>query len=546
MTNHQDRPDPSKSTTITLRSISVTKTFIPKNHRAHHQLESFPSKLELAMSEFFDACSALESVASSAQPPFSPENVTDWEQNISDIDSRIERLATEEAQLRKSKAIFYRLVNQSTLHAPITRLPYETLSHIFSLVVGYPACIISGYKRDLLLDIQQVCMKWRQTAIGNPYLWSHIDLRVGYTASPSPHMARRFQTSLNYSRGMTIQLHIDSPPFARESDLSEYISILKPHVKSLGCLEIAGSSCDTWARDIFQLCVEYGTPSSLETCILKSPGGVVAPGGSFNGLVDLSLSGRLSERQPDFCERSLAETLYNTPNLHTLRLINLWLCNRGDKLVEKIHLPCLRVLQLYDLSGPALELVHLLHPGSIELDVILGFSITCALSRLSALAPLLARSNVVSLTLHIYQRNQNIGLGRFLASTPRLRSLVLSNGDSIMSDMSRINQLEEFLRAEDSNTAQVQHLRSLCLINYALCSSDMDRLKHIVAATDLSLIGFSSCLWSSVSFPNSPRNPMQRDFKEWLESRIGEVVIHEKRIDMFNGEDVFLERFRRA
>ncbi|QRV90627.1 hypothetical protein RhiJN_18645 [Ceratobasidium sp. AG-Ba] len=358
-------------------------------------------------------------------------------------------------------------------------------------------------------------------------------------------MSQRFQMFLDNSHGVAIHLHI-LIKLNFHGAAKEITSILKPYIRSLRSLDVYDPGSSYWINDLVQLCIESGTSSSLKTYKLQSYAQpVVVPGSLFSGLVNLSLSSITGTG--DVSQTELAETLSGAPNLRMLQLSKIYLYSpEGNGPVKAIHLPCLRILQLYDIHGPAKDFVPSLHPGGLELDVRLGFLATHVTHRWSS-ASLLARSNVISLTFHVNPCARDFGLEEVISCTPRLRSLILVAQGGVKYRVSRIGQLGMFLRAEGSNTSRLPHLLSLCFIGHPVYSDDIDWLKYIVNVTKVRLIGFLSCKFAEVRQVAELCTTMPMSFEEWLEAHVDRVVIDE--VPMYqvtDGTAAVVEQFRRV
>ena len=83
--------------------------------------------------------------------------------------------------------------------APISSLPPEVFATIFSFV-RLPDCILAEPDQLACIRISHICHQWREIALNQPLLWSHIDF-TAVTAAGAAEML---------SRARTVPLHLEA------------------------------------------------------------------------------------------------------------------------------------------------------------------------------------------------------------------------------------------------------------------------------------------------------------------------------------------------
>lgn len=101
---------------------------------------------------------------------------------LSDVDKSLSSLDLGVLHLQSAQNTLRNLRNQSSVLAPVNRLPVELLTRIFTLTTS---CVFSVFvsnrkaNRLTIGSISSVCSYWRKVVLGANSLWCHIDLTVG-------------------------------------------------------------------------------------------------------------------------------------------------------------------------------------------------------------------------------------------------------------------------------------------------------------------------------------------------------------------------------
>ncbi|KAG8719265.1 hypothetical protein FRC09_011391 [Ceratobasidium sp. 395] len=380
------------------------------------------SHLKDAAAGFFDACLALKKVAVQSRP--SHANQVILESVIDDVQSRMDSIEAVEGWMRESRAALNALLNHSTSCVPINRLPPEILGRIFAIVVGSTPCCMINDEQDALLDIPLVCTRWYQVATNTRSLWSHVDIYYR-PKDPDSNLVRLW---LERSHGVPLHIHLSSHSFQPSTTILDLVPILQPYSASTSSLLISEVN-NSEARALFALYLGDTGPGALSTLDVShvwGPGATLAwPTYPIPGLTSLELCNLGDLTCPALDE--LANILFGSPHLHTLRLTKLrnFTVRPGHQLdYYTISLPHLRLLEFAVSGRNALAaLLAMIYPGKLELHVRLDIQaigkdpVPCA-TRL-----FLARSNVVSLTLSCVNPGIVSDIQSFFACVPGLRAL---------------------------------------------------------------------------------------------------------------------------
>jgi hypothetical protein len=97
-----------------------------------------------------------------------------WERLQQKIDAEVESL---EESIQALKESIRTLKLRRNAHSPISSLPPEVFATIFSFAC-LPGIPSPGGKRDhnlARIHVSHVCHQWREIALNQPLLWSHVD-----------------------------------------------------------------------------------------------------------------------------------------------------------------------------------------------------------------------------------------------------------------------------------------------------------------------------------------------------------------------------------
>ncbi|KAG8774439.1 hypothetical protein FRC12_001975 [Ceratobasidium sp. 428] len=410
--------------------------------------------LEKATSDFLHACATLTLVAIPSLTS-TPGRLA-FENNVESILSSVDTASLVEDRVCESRFILKKLLNMSTTRVPAHKLPVETLSYIFSIVVASSPCHPTDKQRDTLLDIPQVCMSWNRVAVDTPSLWSHIDLDLSrFSVATALERARIWLKRCNY---MPIHLHLNgSSGGVSQNDLSDILAVLEPHAGSL-CSLVFTSYCH----------------DSLVRALL----------GFVSGPLRILV---ISAVTATFSQRDLSSRAIDSSQIHS-----------------DIPLPLLRFLEISSVRrNKAIELLSKLVPGVLELDVRLDAEYFKDDRFNSPSHLFLARSNVVSLAIYrsfLYDyADQSL---TYLASVPHLRVLQLGS----------INLVPSFARAlgvtlNGEPYLKLPCLRSLCFVQWcAIGSWAIDAVEQIAGRIKLQSLAFRSCRFLPTFTPPINRN----------------------------------------
>ncbi|KAG8781545.1 hypothetical protein FRC12_021785 [Ceratobasidium sp. 428] len=443
------------------------------------------SCLKDAAAGFLKACLALKKVAVHSRP--SHPNQIILESMIDDVQSKIESIETVERWMHASRAALNALLNHSTSRVPINKLPPEILGRIFAIIVGSTSCYMTNDGRNALLDIPLVCARWYQVATNTRPLWSHIDIYCR-PKDPDSNLVRLW---LQRSHGVPLHIHLSSYSFQPATTILDLVPILQPYSASTNSLLISGAN-DSEARALFALYLGDSGPRALSTLdvsnVWDSEATLPWPTYPIPGLTSLELCNLGDLTCPNLDE--LVHILSGSPRLHTLRLAKLsnFAVRPGRQQdYRTISLPHLKLLEIMVSGRNALAaLLAMIHPGKLELHVRLGIQVIGEDPVPRAARLLLARSNVVSLTLSCIDSGFVPDIQSFFPCVPGLRALRIDRLD---------REAETFLEAlaEYSTLQPLSSLQLLCLSGGEVNSRLMSRVKSIVGARQLRSLLFWSC-----------------------------------------------------
>ncbi|KAG8767517.1 hypothetical protein FRC12_006201 [Ceratobasidium sp. 428] len=152
-----------------------------QHQAARQRLQSVRMRLSDAIIDYNDACRFLEDTCSIAPLASLPRSF-ELEQTLLTIEKERLQLSLDESSTRKSRDILNDIHHRSRMTAPIYSLPSELLSRIFSEAACHCTASAGDFETVLpVLDpmvISAVCRQWRQHAINQQSLWTHLDLKA--------------------------------------------------------------------------------------------------------------------------------------------------------------------------------------------------------------------------------------------------------------------------------------------------------------------------------------------------------------------------------
>ncbi|KAG8771984.1 hypothetical protein FRC12_003307 [Ceratobasidium sp. 428] len=415
-------------------------------------------QLEKAAQAFFDASIKLRAAVS--QHFIVPNRDSAFEDLISKIQSQMTLNNSIETQLTASRAVINSTRNMSPVFVPISILPPELFSRIFTFAIASTYQPLGYYGRDPLLAISVVSTRWRQLATGTRSLWSHINLLTPSSTISSSDRIAAARLWLERSQGTPLHLYIDlSYPMVNQHYLSQLFCELRPHITYLSSLVFPGTVKET-VGPFLKFLSDHGVSGSLKSLMIDSNrfGEDQArqswPTTYLRGLVDLQLSNLPRSISPTFQE--LYTTLSGSPTLSTLRLRDM---DIPPGQAPAISLPELRLLDITGLNRLSLfGLLNMLSLGGLELDFRFSLKGLTDRDTTDVILPFCRRSNIASL----YLFNTNEGLdGRvisLLSHIPFVRVLVLDNDH----DDFHVGNIIDTNSNEKS--ARCPKLQTLCII----------------------------------------------------------------------------------
>ncbi|QRV79010.1 pyrolysin [Ceratobasidium sp. AG-Ba] len=138
-------------------------------------LQQWMSSLTHLTTAAFDFLNTCHIISKEVAQTFLPPDQAILNDMIAGVKSRIESISVVEKRMQESRAVLNALLNTSTLHVPINKLPPELLSRVFSIAVASSSCHIQAARIDALVNIPLVCSRWYQVATNDGSLWAHID-----------------------------------------------------------------------------------------------------------------------------------------------------------------------------------------------------------------------------------------------------------------------------------------------------------------------------------------------------------------------------------
>ncbi|KAG9082793.1 hypothetical protein FRC07_014106, partial [Ceratobasidium sp. 392] len=292
------------------------------------------------------------------------------------IQSRLDSLDIAEGHISKSRIVLRRMLNRSTELVPISRLPSELLSRVFEFISA-PYYLDNHYDTspNPLVVISSVCAQWREAAIQNASLWSHVDLNANFTDGEQPQykIARLW---MERARGTPLHVHLTHGKKRNRERLPDLVSTIVPYANHVSSLRAAGF----WIEDIFQIINDIRTAQSTDDLIATVIIEAISLGTTmvtnllnwptilFKNLFELQLIEIPTDLSPTLYD--IATILSGCPTLHTFRIHRTTIRGDDNRIYPLITLPYLRRLHMqYFWENGSPTLLSLLRPGDLELHL---------------------------------------------------------------------------------------------------------------------------------------------------------------------------------
>ncbi|KAF8608711.1 hypothetical protein BDV93DRAFT_206227 [Ceratobasidium sp. AG-I] len=359
-------------------------------------------------------------------------------QVLSGVDKSLSSLEAGALELQNAQRALRHLRNQSTLLAPINRLPAETLTRIFTLATSCVFSVSVSHRKASRLtigSISSVCSHWRKVALGASSLWCHIDLTVG----KSLDRPLVFYATKSLERAGTLPLHVHVEGGHKIKPAAQrIIKTLLPYRNRISSLhlELDVSIARTIISGLFE---NSGWSSVRELHIhddsralsrIADTGGFLfdaAPGlsGFLESLTTLHLCGPMLDASScafhgltelvldpvyDFAWKcsDLNQALASCPNLRSLTLIDLnFLADEHNTEgpfnvlpMPTVHLKCLEILDLRGNNlGRTILILHWIDTGSSALSLSLTINNDESMDELFKLQTFVHQSRVIRFCL---------------------------------------------------------------------------------------------------------------------------------------------------
>ncbi|KAG8796313.1 hypothetical protein FRC12_000728 [Ceratobasidium sp. 428] len=417
------------------------------------------------------------------------------EEALSQLRNDVEILSSMGENIINCQAVIHRATNTSMALVPISGLPLEIVSQIFTLAAMPLACADRSRKslqRHPLVTIPSVCTRWRELAISTRSLWSRIYMDEDFVSNASNIGLRQWlELWLDRSDGAPLSLRFEKDNSWRV-DVDQIVSFLLPHISNVTSLMFYKS---------------------------RIPLGLIWPIDALRGLHTLTLCGIPASIGPNFDD--LGQILLNNPVPHTLRIQQHSSILFRNKNHPKISLPCLRTLELDFNAYVALEqLLSILDSGTNELDFVLSLPVSIGLECVQEILAFIGRTNVTRLNLKNIRPEYVAQLPAYLDSLPHLRVLCLS-----CTRNSNCASLEALTMTNgDELCARRPNLRSLSLSNMVIDLDAQSQLKRIVEVHHLSRL----ILGRGTVFRAGPGGTSNnKTLLNWLRQRVAIVICEE-------------------
>ncbi|KAG8736683.1 hypothetical protein FRC10_009046 [Ceratobasidium sp. 414] len=474
-------------------------------------------RLAATVKDYADACSSLISVCS--QPAERHLNNSTLNRTLVSLGDELPSLVQYETQLLAARAKLSALRNQSASLSPISTLPPEILSRIFTQ--SSLSCVHgdSSHKNHQFLCpvvFASVSTSWRRTALVTGRLWSHIDLAPN--SNPAYRLYKRAVIWLDRVNDAPLHIHIHERACAKDEDIAQLVKFLSPHMKRL-CTLYIDTECHS--LDLFESTLacwlEYGQPGSIKTLVLRRPNPIpllaslgpqmiqrlprerldgflqplralhlhnVCMGWSAStahqGLVELQVESLADVAGPTVGQ--FVAVLRGCPRLRKLKLARMNFRHEETEDVPSVHLGHLEELNLLGANPSVLKLLlPTLEVGAapLAMSVALGEQA----SAFEELRTFFDRTNVCTLYLDARQQDW---VALLFTSLQHLRTLVVSNCALLHNAYT-----EPALQVTPQPPAICAQLRSLSFIG---CDLGLEPLQNMLKAhAALDILGLWRC-----------------------------------------------------
>jgi hypothetical protein len=513
--------------------------------------------LEQAAETFFLASTALREAAALSSPAQKDRHIID--EMLLKMCAQNGSIEKAESQLAESRVIRDSTLEMLINHIPINMLPPKIFDRIFDLAITPTSCSITRPPNDQSITIPSVCRRWRQLALNNPSLWSHIDVdlrryeksrpvgwRIHYVSSGYVPNATRLW--LERAKGAPLHIHIQKENYGVDATTSQIAELFRPHASSISSLKISDIITENIVQVILDLCANHTVSGFLtklaipDSLYINHPPLVhlTWPGNFLRELTSLQLN--IHEATCPTMDQ-MVEMLVNSPLLRTLQLKGTFVPMSDCSSLPKVPLPCLQLLDLAGLENQSLlQLLPILSPGTLGLHIRLDTS--CDPDIVAATDSFFSHSNVVSLCLLDTGKDNDIPITQYFSCLPYLRNLFL---DLNVACVARLNSL-----TVSTEKARCPSLQRLFFAGADLDKPALDQIKNIVHSHSLLEISLARCyiVWPKGTFlrlgaidPAGGENP-ERNLHAWLAQRVAKVTFGDNWKPGLRDWENFTEEFR--
>ena len=304
--------------------------------------------------------------------------------SIANIDAEICRLRLQICGLMTRR-------NQQTF---IGRIPNEILSLVFVAFVGGHDCLRASVCGPYWFQLTQVCRRWRQVALCDPSLWTHISSQYGNHITEMLQLSKQLPLKVDivvtYGRTFMVnglskileeaaRIHTLCLSVPSAVILQSAVDLMVQPAGILDTLELeVSSSLDTWLlpNELFAAKIPRLRRLHLHNCGIRwdSP--------LLTNLTDVAI------RLPEYGERverfSLSVVIGRLRDMPTLRVLRLEYCVisilDGDAAsgepIEPLELPLLEGLHLSDEILTVTSVLGLVRvPCSASISLVCGSSV---------------------------------------------------------------------------------------------------------------------------------------------------------------------------
>ncbi|KAG9082922.1 hypothetical protein FRC07_014064, partial [Ceratobasidium sp. 392] len=273
--------------------------------------KSAHTRLVLAIQEYFDACTTLETALTAPIRDLTSRYIQ--RKTLDELDPELPRLNIHEERLQEARLRLNGARNLSQTAAPINSLPPEILVTIFFLATQ--EWVDEDYQHvglDMTTsasDLSGVCRLWRRVTFHCHSLWSEIDLLLTGSSSTASYKraalwAERSQNApLNVNVGTGDDALYANEPHRQESEISQAVTFLAPLMPRVRALRInsdkspatklVSSLLYCWVQNgVIGTAKELGIRSNIDLQELELPG--ISPNARDRSLRPQELSAFLS------------------------------------------------------------------------------------------------------------------------------------------------------------------------------------------------------------------------------------------------------------